>query len=661
VSSEVISTHTKAEIDADGGFTWRAGDQIAVYSTKDPGYVVATLLEGEEGKKKSGFVIDSDAEELRTDYSVYPAGIELDAYHDASDFRVLLPAVYDNVDKTNPFAVQLPMAGPNISDEDLSLYHLGGLLRLTLRNLPAGADRIEISTGKNLSGEFAVDTSNPVAMFVSTESGTGSNGTTLTFNLKQATTANETVVLNIPLPVGEHDYLSVQVKQGGTPLNSLTDPVPFEIRRAKGRTHTMDNAESFTLTPLTVTLRNYTDMSYSVVVNGNTPAVNSGLVLAAYVEDPSIASVTVLEYPDALPVLHVAGLKEGVTKVVASAYYNNRVLSSEATVTVSPDDYSSVTIHGPKKVLFNKEQRYSASFSTDLEPDSYEWELTSGTAASLIQDGTDVVIVKGGDSEGDVTLVCKMVVDGRQYASASKSIHIQTNPPGTVRGVFTKNTDGDVFFFSEGKLMRDRVNSRYIFETPQYQTYSGVEELYKAPDNSLHSFWDMFKPGTISTDFKRTPNTTKVYVGSGDYTQWYLLSSDILQFVFTDESRGELRFARGNIADINGMFLFPDDYKHPAGCAPVHDKNGGTFASNYFSLNEWALMEAAGVVFLPASGYYINGNNYTNTNAGAGGYYLVYPTGNSSTLQCLSFTDSALSYNSSANNNYYYSVRLVHD
>jgi len=184
---------------------------------------------------------------------------------------------------------------------------------------------------------------------------------------------------------------------------------------------------------------------------------------------------------------------------------------------------------------------------------------------------------------------------------------------------------------------------------------------------TLNHYWDIFRPTEISGAFTTTPGATDVYVESVPHSQWYVLSRDIFEFVFTNGFRGELRYARGNIAGIYGMFLFPDDYKHPAGCTPVHEKNGGSYESNYFTQDEWILMEAAGVVFLPASGYYFQYSHNSNPaedyfkDMFAGGYYLVYDATGSTTLKYLYFTTSALSYNNSITDTYMYSVRLVHD
>ena len=97
-----------------------------------------------------------------------------------------------------------------------------------------------------------------------------------------------------------------------------------------------------------------------------------------------------------------------------------------------------------------------------------------------------------------------------------------------------------------------------------------------------------------------------------------------------------------------GIILFPDNYTHPAGVAEPEIVNDGTTSTNYkhnkYSAADWALMEANGAVFLPASGvregttissYQISGSSYplgfyasstniaSGTNAGKFYYFRV--------------------------------------
>ena len=77
------------------------------------------------------------------------------------------------------------------------------------------------------------------------------------------------------------------------------------------------------------------------------------------------------------------------------------------------------------------------------------------------------------------------------------------------------------------------------------------------------------------------------------------------------------RFAIGQIHDsyhnkiINGLFIFPDVYTHPAGIPPLqhinenprdNDSTSINYNDNFITLAQWTQMEAMGCAFLPATG-----------------------------------------------------------
>ena len=69
------------------------------------------------------------------------------------------------------------------------------------------------------------------------------------------------------------------------------------------------------------------------------------------------------------------------------------------------------------------------------------------------------------------------------------------------------------------------------------------------------------------------------------------------------------RHVRGKVNGIHGLIIFPDSYVHPDSVAlPMGVNNNGLSSAegwndNDYSEADWALMEQAGAVFLPAAGY----------------------------------------------------------
>ena len=55
----------------------------------------------------------------------------------------------------------------------------------------------------------------------------------------------------------------------------------------------------------------------------------------------------------------------------------------------------------------------------------------------------------------------------------------------------------------------------------------------------------------------------------------------------------------------HGIIIFPDSYTHPDGVAAptgINATDGSSWSENRYTAADWAKMEAAGCVFLPAAG-----------------------------------------------------------
>ena len=96
--------------------------------------------------------------------------------------------------------------------------------------------------------------------------------------------------------------------------------------------------------------------------------------------------------------------------------------------------------------------------------------------------------------------------------------------------------------------------------------------------------------------------------------EWfYLLNRD------NDSKRGA-----GSVNGVGGMILLPDDWDLPEGCnfdAAFSDAQN-VWGPNNYTLAQWAKMEAAGAVFLPAAGYRgVQSSNPYMMYVGSRGYY----------------------------------------
>ena len=107
-------------------------------------------------------------------------------------------------------------------------------------------------------------------------------------------------------------------------------------------------------------------------------------------------------------------------------------------------------------------------------------------------------------------------------------------------------------------------------------------------------------------------------LGSG----WRTLTKD--EWLYLLNSRATTtRFCKAKVNSKNGLVLFPDSYSHPAGVTAVSNANNGTapYNSNSWSGQDWAKMEAAGAVFLPAAGDRSTDGNYVIDIDNGGNYW----------------------------------------
>ena len=83
------------------------------------------------------------------------------------------------------------------------------------------------------------------------------------------------------------------------------------------------------------------------------------------------------------------------------------------------------------------------------------------------------------------------------------------------------------------------------------------------------------------------------------------------------------RFAKANLfGTTHGLIIFPDNYTHPEGVdAPtgINMKNATSWNANTYTSADWAKMEAAGAVFLPAAG-----RRPTNVGSSTDAYTVMY-------------------------------------
>ena len=234
-------------------------------------------------------------------------------------------------------------------------------------------------------------------------------------------------------------------------------------------------------------------------------------------------------------------------------------------------------------------------------------------------------------------------------------------PTGAINGKFTINANGDQVYFSQGNLQYIGSASKPYWKfadnqwdclgttTGQNSANSNVDRDYFGWGTSgYHDTGDMYnlyyQPWSTSTatvneeynTYGYGPSTNmasaSLWGSSANYDwgvfnpisngsnqeglwraltggrngEWYYIFD--VRAASTVNGVADARFAKAVVADMPGVILFPDNYTHPSGVAQPESINEieetGWNVNNYSS-DDFALMQSAGAVFLPAAGYRI--------------------------------------------------------
>ena len=93
----------------------------------------------------------------------------------------------------------------------------------------------------------------------------------------------------------------------------------------------------------------------------------------------------------------------------------------------------------------------------------------------------------------------------------------------------------------------------------------------------------------------------------------------------TVDGTDSARYAEATVCSVKGLILFPDQFERPNAIAPIVNINRNNFEisfnDNNYDAEQWALMEDAGAVFLPAAGF--RGGKWLSTIGDGGSYWAA--------------------------------------
>ena len=341
-------------------------------------------------------------------------------------------------------------------------------------------------------------------------------------------------------------------------------------------------------------------------------------------------------------------------------------------------------INGTFSVSYNSgdpELIYSANGTTTTT-------LTCATAQSIAEGKDFYIYLPEGSYSG---LQIEMNTDDSRYCvkTANTAINVtrsqytlitlgstlQFRPVGSKGGLFTINADGDQVWFSQGNLQYQASTGTWRFAENQYDyvgednenistTYSGWIDLFGWGTGNNPTLTSLF-----NSDYSTFVDWGSNAISNGGNTAnngWRTLTSAEWDYLMntrantTNLGTANARWARVFVGNTYGMILFPDGYTHPDGVTVPAGINSMRFIllPPQYSLTQWAEMQAAGAVFLPAAGRRLPGNNSL---FGGYGFYWSSTPNNEDFSHYMIFHETSVSATSRDYRLCGCAVRLVRD
>ena len=231
----------------------------------------------------------------------------------------------------------------------------------------------------------------------------------------------------------------------------------------------------------------------------------------------------------------------------------------------------------------------------------------------------------------------------------------QLNPP-----VFSVSETKKVYF-SQGNLQYQASTGTWRFAENQYDIIGSDN----ANISSSYSGWiDLFGWGTsgyndkfpymtsTGTDYGDGSNdiagtnydwgvNNKISNGGNQAGLWRTLTYSEWDYLISGRAQASRLMGQGRVNGVTGLILLPDGWETPSSVRFTYDP--GNYSTNVYSLDEWAVMESYGAVFLPAAGdrggsdvYYVGiyGAYWSSSAYGSGyAYYQGFGSSGVSTFR----------------------------
>lgn len=204
-------------------------------------------------------------------------------------------------------------------------------------------------------------------------------------------------------------------------------------------------------------------------------------------------------------------------------------------------------------------------------------------------------------------------------AVAAQSVQIQD---GAIRAEFSVS-DSTKVYFSQGNLQYQASTNTWRFAEHQWD-YVGYDN--KNISEKYAGWIDLFGWGTSGYNGKNPYMTSKKDTDYGDsendiagtnydwgvYNKisnggnqtglWRTLTYDEWNYLISGRAQANRLMRQGRVNNVNGLILLPDSWATETPSSVRFTYDPGNYSTNVYSLDEWAVMESYGAVFLPAAG-----------------------------------------------------------
>ncbi|MBQ3673214.1 MAG: hypothetical protein II928_01930, partial [Paludibacteraceae bacterium] len=331
------------------------------------------------------------------------------------------------------------------------------------------------------------------------------------------------------------------------------------------------------------------------------------------------------------------------------------LLQGSSQLTVNHARLTALTVGTPTSTA---QQNVMRSFKASVAPVLVDCEL-------LAPAGVTFSTTLGGYTTDGSSLTREKVIIGPEWTN------------GILPGKFSVSANKQVNF-SQGNLQYQASTETWQFAENQ-NDYIGDANANISP--TYEGWIDLFGWGTGSNPTLATTNNTDYAVftdwgvnaisnGGNEANLWRTLTKDEWVYLFYGRANAATLFGLGNVNGVNGTILLPDNWVLPTGASftasttqgladqgtNYYNSNGDNFSHNTYTAEQWAVMEFAGAVFLPAAGYRHGSFVYY---VGSRGYYWAATHSSTNYAYYLYFFSSSLEPQHGSTRYSGQSVRLV--